>query len=280
MNDYSKYRYARTIRFFEAYYPYDTENVNYAELMLSMDKLSTIDELFSVEERISNKYFSSTIIFVNLPEDICKPLAVGSGERFGQTGRSIDALNRNMRKDIFECYNANIIRIFKESKDPTISFCGECIVNMLDGFDSFDEQKKEIIKYAKEEFNIDEELSRELSSRKTRLHDRLYTFNKFKEEMNGYISAKQKVQEDLDFIMQYKWRLSKYDKDLFSEFLPPEMRNIPEPQNKKSDNDLSTGQIISIIVGCLLIGALIAWAGSLFFLFLILIGALLLKCWR
>ena len=57
MNDYSKYRYARTLQFFEAYYPYDTENVNYAELLLSMDKLSTIDELFSVRERIIDKHF-------------------------------------------------------------------------------------------------------------------------------------------------------------------------------------------------------------------------------
>ena len=52
MNDYSKYSYARSLQFFEAYYPYDTEKVNYAELMLSMNKLSTIDELLSIRNRI------------------------------------------------------------------------------------------------------------------------------------------------------------------------------------------------------------------------------------
>ena len=30
--DYKKHPYARTLRFFEAYYPYDTEKVNYAEI--------------------------------------------------------------------------------------------------------------------------------------------------------------------------------------------------------------------------------------------------------
>ena len=49
---------------------------------------------------------------------------------------------------------------------------------------------------------------------------------------------------------------------------------------KKSDNDLSIGQIISIIVGGILFGALIAWAGSLILLFALFVGAMLLKCMR
>lgn len=48
----------------------------------------------------------------------------------------------------------------------------------------------------------------------------------------------------------------------------------------KSDNDLSTGQIISIIIGGLLLGALIAWAGPLLLLFGGFVGVMLLKCMR
>ena len=63
MNDYSKYSYERTLRFFEAYYPYDTEKVNYADLMLSMNKQSTIDELLSIRNRIIRKHFKDYIVF-------------------------------------------------------------------------------------------------------------------------------------------------------------------------------------------------------------------------
>ena len=187
-----------------------------------------------------------------------------------------------MNKDVYGCFNANIIRLFKESKEPNLSFYGECIVNMSNGSATYDEQIKEVVQYAKEIYNIDaEELSKELCSRKTRLHNRRVSFNFFKKGMNGYISAKQKVQEDIDFIMKYKWRLTKFDKDLYSEFLPQEMCNGPETQQKVKDyNRLSTGEFIAILIVGGLFGVLIAWAGPLILLFALFVGALLLKCWR
>ena len=45
MDIFDSYTYARTLRFFEAYYPYDNEDVHYADIMLSMNQLNTIDEL-------------------------------------------------------------------------------------------------------------------------------------------------------------------------------------------------------------------------------------------
>ena len=159
-----------------------------------------------------------------------------------------------MNKEVYECFNANIIRLFKESKEPTISFCGEYIVNMSSGSSTYDEQIKEILQYAKEVYNIDaEELSKELCSRKARLHTRRVSFNNFKEGMNGYISAKQKVQEDLDLVLKYKWRLTKFEKNLYSEFLPQEMRIIPDNQEKKDDTPIWIYVIAFIIVLALLI---------------------------
>ena len=55
MNDYNEYTYGRTLRFFEAYYPYDTEDVHYANVMLSMNQCKTIDELIAVRERLKEK---------------------------------------------------------------------------------------------------------------------------------------------------------------------------------------------------------------------------------
>ena len=261
-NDFNGHPYARTLRFFEAYYPYDTEKVNYAELMLSMDKVSTIDELFSIRNRILDKYFEMDIILLKMPQDACQPLTAGSLERFGQSGRTLDAIRDNKRKDIDGCFNANIIRLFKESKDPNLLFCGECIVNMSKDSENYDEQIKEIVQYAQEANNIDaEELSKELRLRKESLHKKRLDFDNYEEGMNGYQSAKQKIQEDFDFVMKYKWRLTKFDKDRYSDFLPQDMRNKPE---KKKDD---TPTWIYVVSGILLLGLLILIAPVLDVLF-------------
>ena len=250
--DYKKHPYARTLRFFEAYYPYDTEKVNYAELMLSMDKLSTIDELFSVKNRILDKYFEIDIILLKMPQDICQPLAEGSFEPFGQSGRSLDALDNNIKKDVCGCYNVNIIRLYKESKESNLLYCGECIVNMSKESANYNKQIKEIVQYAKEVYNIDaEELSKELCSRKTRLDKRRMRFDDFKEGMNGYLSVKQEVQEDLDYIMKYNWRLTNCEKDRYCEFLPREMRN--KTDKAKKDKSIWDYIIPGVIILAILI---------------------------
>ena len=54
-NDYSGYSYARTLQFFEAYYPYDTEDVHYADVVLSMNQCKSIDEMVPILDRIKKK---------------------------------------------------------------------------------------------------------------------------------------------------------------------------------------------------------------------------------
>ena len=248
MNDYSKYSYARSLQFFEAYYPYDTEKVNYAELMLSMNKLSTIDELLSIRNRIISKYFKNYIVLCKLPKEICIPLAIGSNERFGQSGNSVRALNHTIDQDVYDCFNTNVFRLFKESKEPTLFSCGECIVNLTEFSEKYDKQINEVVQYSKEVYNIDaEELSKEIVSRKKSLHKNWREFKDFKEEMNGYQSAKQKVKNDLYVDLKYKWRPTIYDEKFNSEFLPQEMRIIPDNQEKK-DNTPTWIYVVSGIV--------------------------------
>lgn len=247
MNDYSKYSYERTLRFFEAYYPYDTEKVNYADLMLSMNKQSTIDELLSIRNRIIRKHFKDYIVF-KLPKEICVPLAVGSNERFGQSGRSVIALNHTIDQDVYYIFNTNVFRLFKELKEPTLSSFGECIVNLTEFSEQYEKQIEEVVQYSKDVYNIDaEELSNEIVSRKKSLHKNWREFNDFKEEMNGYQSAKQKVMDDLDFVLKYKWRPTIYDEKFNSEFLPQEMRIAPEKQEKK-DNTPKWIYVLSFVI--------------------------------
>ena len=55
MDNFESYTYARTLRFFEAYYPYDNEDIHYANVMLSMNQCKTIDELIAVRECLKEK---------------------------------------------------------------------------------------------------------------------------------------------------------------------------------------------------------------------------------
>ena len=219
-NNYVGHPYARTLRFFEAYShcPYDYPGENFAVLMLSMDKLNTIDELFSIRLRITNKRFKRNIIEKELPIEICTPLAGRYEYTFGQDYRGVDEVRHNMLQDVYDCFNTNVFRLFKESKEPTIVSCGECIVNLTELSEKYDEQIKEIVQYAKDMYHIDaEELSNEIRSRKESLYKNLRKIKDLKKNTNDYQSTKHKIQDDLDFVLKYKLRMSGYDKELLNE---------------------------------------------------------------
>lgn len=221
-NNYVGHPYARTLRFFEAYYrcPYAYSSENFAELMLSMDKLTTIDELFEMKLLITNKHFKTNIIIQNLPYEICAALAGRYGYLFRQDYRAIEELRHNMLQDVYDCFNTNVFRLFKESKEPTIVSCGECIVNLTELSEKYDEQIKEIVQYAKNVYHIDaEELSKEIRSRKESLYKNLRKFKDLNKKSNNYKSTKQKIKDDLDFVLKYKMRTLGSDKELFGEFL-------------------------------------------------------------
>ena len=175
-------------------------------------------------------------------------MAVGSNERFGQSGRSVIALNHTIDQDVYYIFNTNVFRLFKELKEPTLSSFGECIVNLTEFSEQYDKQIEEVVQYSKDVYNIDaEELSNEIVSRKKSLHKNWREFNDFKEEMNGYQSAKQKVMDDLDFVLKYKWRPTIYDEKFNSEFLPQEMRIALENQEKK-DNTPKWIYVLSFVI--------------------------------
>jgi hypothetical protein len=221
-NNYVGHPYARTLRFFEAYShcPYAYSSENFAELMLSMDKLTTIDELFEMKLLITNKHFKTNIIIQNLPYEICAALAGRYGYLFRQDYRAIEELRHNMLQDVYDCFNTNVFRLFKESKEPTIVSCGECIVNLTELSEKYDEQIKEIVQYAKDMYHIDdEELSNEIRSRKESLYKNLRKIKDFKKNTNDYQSTKHKIQDDLDFVLKYKLRMSGYDQELLNEIL-------------------------------------------------------------
>ena len=132
MNDYSEYTYGRTLRFFEAYYPFDTEDVHYANVMLSMKQCKTIDELIAVRERLKKKAENvrNYEILDKLPKNIVDDLskvAKADSPLYRDTSYRIKT---NIESDVNSCYDENLFRLFKESKEITERSCGECFVNM------------------------------------------------------------------------------------------------------------------------------------------------------
>ena len=77
MGKFDEYTYGRTLRFFEAYYPYDTEDVRYADVMLSMNQCTTIDELITIRERLKGKVKSIDYYGLanKVPKDIIDELS-------------------------------------------------------------------------------------------------------------------------------------------------------------------------------------------------------------
>jgi hypothetical protein len=229
-NNFVGHPYARTLRFFEAYSHYDhRQGENYVFMMLSMDKLNTIDELFSRKLFITGKNFKADIIMKELPIEICAPLAGFYKYTIRQNYSGVVEVRHNILQDVYDCFNANIFRLFKESKEPTIVSCGEYIMNLTELSEKYDEQIKEIVQYAKDVYHIDaEELSKEIRSRKKNLYKNLRKIKDLNEESNDYQTTKQKIQDDLDFVLKYKLRMSGYDKELLNEILSSSQSHIKD----------------------------------------------------
>ena len=129
MNDFSEYTYGRALRFFEAYYPYDVEDIHYADVMLSMGQCKSIDELVTVSERLKDKIEKiNNYTLSKLSNDVNKKLAscISSEEPVFD----FDKRERMLRSDVNSCYDENVFRLFKENESITASACGECFINL------------------------------------------------------------------------------------------------------------------------------------------------------
>lgn len=298
MNDYSKYSYARTLQFFEAYYPYDVENVQYAEVLLSMNHCSSIDELISIRECLKEK-IKEMDNFKNiskLSKELIEEISNKSNTPVVQF--SLKNIQDNMRYDVNSCYDENVFRIFKERKKITANSCGECLINLSNC------RRKSpyidlIISEAKERANIDvTNLLYKIVKRYNLFGEHWNNYKKFKEGMNGYNSAKKEVEDDLEYLKQFNWRLLPWQKSLYSKIDREEQKkkkaiNLKKQREKKErqiklegeqeelDNSGKTIEIISRIIGILIfIGIMFFFLsageeGANWFLAIILILALM-----
>ena len=287
--------YTYALRFLEAYYPYDNEDVHYADVMLSMNQCKTIDELISVRERLKEKV--EKILYYNvgkLPKDIIDEISKSNSSTSYPLHTTI---KDNLKADINSCYDENVFRLFKENETLTANLCGECFINMsLCGEGS--KYKELIINEARVKANYDaEELLDTIAKRNKDFVEHWYTFKGFEKGINGYNSAKKVVEDDFEYLKQFNWRLLSGQKSLYSEidreeqkkraeqarilleqreeerrrrerhvkFLK-EQREEKERQKKleeenKRNKDVAI-KIVSIIIGSLIIIGIMIWISS------------------
>ena len=220
MNDYNEYTYGRTLRFFDAYYPYDTEDVHYANVMLSMSQCKTIDELIEVRERLKEKIkkIGGVDTLDKLPKNIIDALStsVSSNNSKVRFQHWTSNLRDNLKSDVDSCYDENVFRIFQKSDTITENSCGECFVNMTYCTPN-SSYKNKIISEAKERAGIDVSvLLAEIAKRYREFEEHWKTYQTFKEGMNGYDAAKLAVEDDFDYLKQFNWRLLPSQKLLYS----------------------------------------------------------------
>ena len=218
MNDYNKYTYGRTLRFFEAYYPYDTEDVRYADVMLSMNQCTTIDELITIRERLKGKVKSIDYYGLanKVPKDIIDELSNSAPSQSVVYFNKYSRPEEKLKADIDTCYDENLFRLFKENKEITEKTCGECFVNMTYCTPKCT-YKDKIISEAKERAGIDVTgLLNTIARRYREFGEHWDTYKNFKEGMNGYNAAKLAVEDDLEYLKQFGWRLLPAQKALYS----------------------------------------------------------------
>lgn len=226
MDKCESYTYARTLRFLEAYYPYDNEDIHYADVMLSMNQCKTIDELIAVRERLKEKV--EKILYYNvgkLPKDIINEISKSSSSTYYPSSTTI---KENLRADINSCYDENVFRLFKERNTITANLCGECFINLSLCWQG-SKYKELIINEAKAKANLDvEELLESIAKRNKDFVEHWNIFKGFEKGMNGYNSAKKVVEDDFEYLQQFNWRLLPGQKSLYSEIDREEQKKRAE----------------------------------------------------
>lgn len=270
------YSYARTLRFFDAYYPYDVEDVHYADMMLAMSLCKSIDELLALRISLIHKMISGIKqdVLERIPDEIKKELTKCDLNGVALNENSFDQIKFLLNSDIDTCYNENIVRLLRNQEKITDAFCGECFLNLTICSNSV-EYKDQIIQVAREKSNLDvSELLEKIAKRYDDFRTHWHSYKEFKEGMNGYAPARQLVVDDFEYLRQFNWRLLPWEKRLYSElvsnsedFLNEKRRYWKEIREKegraqrldikKQEKKTSGNTVIAIIVSLVVVGIII-----------------------
>ena len=188
--DYSKYTYSWTLKELDEWHEKDIDKVNYADVLLSMNDATSIEECVNIYNRVYKKYSSTTI-----------GIYVREGKLF------IEDMNK--------CLNGNIVRLLKSPQSElSIDYLKKSLVNLrpcsaLKGFQTM------VLKVA-EERNlsiIDDDINR-INETVSDFNDNLQDIKeeKYGSETNGYRRVRKEFAENLKILEQYGFIISGFEK--------------------------------------------------------------------
>ena len=106
MEDYKEYSYGETLRMLDGWYDHDTEDVNYAHVLLSMRRCDSIKDCIKIYKRVYEKY----------------------QKYMNSTSQSE---HKSFDEDLNACLNENILRLLKnKGRDIGYDFANSCLANI------------------------------------------------------------------------------------------------------------------------------------------------------
>jgi hypothetical protein len=160
--------------------------------------------------------------------------------------------------------NTNILRLFKESANPSVEYLIKSLVNLRG---DYNQMLENLIKEAN---------NKNLSSDEARMKEVLDIKRKYEDAWKKMGSRNAYTEEAIKLRYRIAPLLEKMNSFGYIH-TQKEKESISYYELNKTENIL---RIVFAIIGGCLIGALFIWAGPLLLLFGLFIGALLLKCMR
>ena len=190
MEDFRNFSYADTLKMLDSWYDHDTENVNYAQVLLGMKDCDSISSCMKVYKRVYQKYMS----YMNTTEL--------SG-------------HKSFDEDLNTCLNENILRLLKDQgRDIDYDFANSCLANLR--------QCKDIKKHQSDWLRLvqrDDRISNVLMTA-DKIKEAQKKYEKARDEFlyshydpgtNGFKRVKGDIVDNLSVLKQYGYKKLPYD---------------------------------------------------------------------
>ena len=186
MGKYDKYSYAETLEMFDGWYDQDSENVNYADVLIGMKYCTSIDKCMDIWKRVYNKYLALFDI-----KD--------------QSG------HKSFDEDLNTCLNENLLRIMEMKKDSLDQeFALECLVNMRQCKSIKNHQKKWMKLTTEFSFSNQIEDITKAQAEYEKARDE-YLYGYFEPGTNGFNRVRETIVDNLETLKLYGYRTLPYD---------------------------------------------------------------------
>ena len=184
MQDYSNYSYSRLLTFLEEQYLRCSDNINYAQYLLTMKDATSIASVIKIYD----------VVFEKLP--------------------SYERNDGEICLELNQCLNENILRLYNATSDPTDFFALSCIVNLRE-CENVEQITDEI---SSSQGNDISDFINEITSAKIKLLKIKSEIENFSIGTNGYKKYENEYFSTLDILQNKGYKKSIVDKKFESDY--------------------------------------------------------------